>query len=1238
MELIFNPLIASCKKIATIVYPPGSVMRRQRFSAVLGMLVLSLAVFALFNNPVSFGNGGNSGKLPGFANYNIIEVEQSSNLFATCDGLFTITTVRTYDPATNKTTYTFTVTRTGAQNALSHWGFPIILCPGTNVTIQQFLAGSVAQTSLDQVNWTNASISYGPDPSTSPQCTSGNVLKFNTAMGNETTRYYRLIVNGNYSLIPATAYVKYGPNCCTIDINPGNCLQQVCIPPDCTISGPSGVCPNSTNQYNGPAGNDTYSWQIIAGNATISGSSTGQNVQVQAGSDCGSFTLQLTTTKDGCESICSETYNITDVTPPVFTFCPPGQNLGCNPTNIPGPGAATATDNCGGSPTITSLLGDPVNAGGCNWSRTRVYTATDGCGNVATCAQVFTYVVDNTPPVFTGSYANVELGCNPADPNASLGGATATDACSTPTITQSDGPIITNNCLRSRTRTFTAKDACNNTATTSRTVTWTVDITPPVFTGSYATVPLGCNPTSSAITAALGGATATDACSTPTIGTPSDGNVQSSGCNRSQTRTFTATDFCGNTATVSRSVTWTADVTAPVFTGTYANVELGCNPTSGAITAALGGATATDACSTPTISQSDGSVQSSGCLRTQTRTFTATDFCGNTATVSRSVTWTADVTAPVFTGTYANVPLGCNPVASAITAALGGATATDACSTPTINCTDGPVITNGCLRSQIRTCIATDACGNTASVTRTVTWTVDVTAPVFTGNYANVPLGCNPTSSAITAALGGATATDACSTPSISQSDGSVQSSNCLRTQTRTFTATDFCGNTATVSRSVTWTVDVTPPVFVTTPASIDIACDAPIPDVVNPTASDACGTSTVSGPVVTDNPADCSTGFNRIITRTWTATDGCGNTASYTQTIRVECCDAICTYTQGYYGNAGGTSCDGTNGGLTTAQLIAHSLGNWGGTLTVGKPGRSVVMNNVAADINCIIAKLPGGGPAKELPAGNYNICNLPNSVAPGGGRIRNILLAQTLTLGLNLGIGSPSPLAGFVLQGGVLATQESVEGCGDNTPKERICVYNPDPPYNLVNVVNEYLYSYISPSVVNAIVGPKTVANLFALANNALANTDGIIGSENGVSLGAISETVGAINEAFDECRIFIGWDVAPCPPTDPDAFVEARTYAPSLFDKELAVTAFPNPYEESFSLKINSPVSGNALVEFYTFDGRKITESRKSVLANSDAIVQFNVPPSVYRSRIVYVVTIDKYTQRGIVLSPN
>ena len=85
------------------------------------------------------------------------------------------------------------------------------------------------------------------------------------------------------------------------------------------------------------------------------------------------------------------------------------------------------------------------------------------------------------------------------------------------------------------------------------------------------------------------------------------------------------------------------------------------------------------------------------------------------------------------------------------------------------------------------------------------------------------------------------------------------------------------------------------------------------------------------------------------------------------------------------------------------------------------------------------------------------------------------------------------------------------------------------------------------------------------------------------------------------------------------------------------EVIVTAFPNPYQENFSLKINSPVTGQAMISFYTMDGVKIGEMKKDVVALTDISVPYNVP-AVYRTRIVYTVTVASYNARGIVLSPN
>jgi hypothetical protein len=108
-----------------------------------------------------------------------------------------------------------------------------------------------------------------------------------------------------------------------------------------------------------------------------------------------------------------------------------------------------------------------------------------------------------------------------------------------------------------------------------------------------------------------------------------------------------------------------------------------------------------------------------------------------------------------------------------------------------------------------------------------------------------------------------------------------------------------------------------------------------------------------------------------------------------------------------------------------------------------------------------------------------------------------------------------------------------------------------------------------------------------------------------------------------------------VAPCPPIDPtpgDGRVAPTTVAPTL-----NVTAFPNPYQENFSLRVNSPVTGQAAIGFYTIDGVKIGEMKRDVVANKDVWVPFNVP-SVYRTRIVYTVAVGSYNAKGVVLSPN
>jgi hypothetical protein len=819
------------------------------------------------------------------------------------------------------------------------------------------------------------------------------------------------------------------------------------------------------------------------------------------------------------------------------------------------------------------------------------------------------------------------LGCNPAE--IPLGGASASDACGAPTISQSDGTVVSNGCNRSQTRTFTARDGCGNTATVSRTVTWTADITPPVITTGGTSTSLGCNPSANDIGAALGTATATDACGVPTL-SQSDGSVSSNGCGRSQTRTWTARDACGNTSTASRTVTWTADVTPPVITTGGGSLTLGCNPSAGDINTSLGTATATDACGVPTVTQSDGPVGSEGCSRSQTRTFTARDACGNTATASRTVTWKSDLTPPVIACPN-TLNLGCNPIIPP----PSGATASDNCDGVIIpGATDGPVQSNGCNRTMNRIWRATDACGNSASCAQMINWVADVTPPVLTTGGTNPALGCNPSAGDINSALGTASASDACGAPTISVSDGPVTSNGCNRSQTRSWTARDACANTSTASRTATWVADLTAPT-ITCAASYTAACGA-TPTFSTPTASDGCSVATVTTVGADVVAGTCPTTY----TRKWVARDACGNTSTCSQTVTVPCCATLCTYTQGKYGQDQDISdaCDGTessNNPYSPTELIEHNLLAYGGLLRVGCVGHSVTI--ATGQASCVLAVLPGGGQSGPLSAGDYSICNLPASYLKGG-RINNALLAQTITLGLNLGINPPG-LGNFALQPGQWLVTADVVECGSNVVEA--CTFNcaPNPLFP-----NQYLWSVattpyhvsdcqISQALWNALT-TKNVSGLYALANSALCGNALPVG----VTYSDITNAVDCINNAFDGCRAFIEWRsgarptaqsfctlpsvTTPCPaPAIVSTTIGARPSG-EVAANGLTVSAYPNPFRDRVSFVINSEVSGQATLEVYNMLGQRMqTVYNGNVVANRSQLVEYRVSQA-FNGGLIYI----------------
>ena len=101
-------------------------------------------------------------------------------------------------------------------------------------------------------------------------------------------------------------------------------------------------------------------------------------------------------------------------------------------------------------------------------------------------------------------------------------------------------------------------------------------------------------------------------------------------------------------------------------------------------------------------------------------------------------------------------------------------------------------------------------------------------------------------------------------------------------TITRTYKATDVCGNYATCTQTIT-VLDTIDPVITGVGAGAVINCPA-TPVFSNPTASDNCASVTLTY----QDTIVPGCGGSYVITRIWTASDGC-NTANEYQTITVQ-------------------------------------------------------------------------------------------------------------------------------------------------------------------------------------------------------------------------------------------------------------------------------------------------------------------------------------------------------------
>ncbi len=387
--------------------------------------------------------------------------------------------------------------------------------------------------------------------------------------------------------------------------------------------------------------------------------------------------------------------------------CPSNVTAACPANTDP---SATGTATATGCGTITVSHSDVTTAGcGGTASITRTWSAGNG-STTASCVQTFTET-DTTAPVLSGVPDKTTVQCNamPLPPPANV---TADDACngSTPvtlTVTQTPGP-----CPGTfvETRTWTATDGCANNVSASQDIC-VFDTVDPTLMNVPADVSVECD-----AVPAVPVVTGADTCDTSVP--VSFTQTQTNGTCPDEytlTRSWTAVDDCANDVTASQFIT-VDDTTPPTIT-CPAHATWEC-PADTSV-AANGSASAQDNCGTPTVSSSDATQFGCGGALTVTRSWSASDECGNPAACEQFVA-VVDTTAPILTVDTTPITVIDVDCSGGEVVALPAGSANDAC--------DGPIpVTHDALPSfpagntTTVTYTAADGCGNSASATKDVT-------------------------------------------------------------------------------------------------------------------------------------------------------------------------------------------------------------------------------------------------------------------------------------------------------------------------------------------------------------------------------------------------------------------------------------------------------------------------------------------------------------------------------------
>ena len=601
--------------------------------------------------------------------------------------------------------------------------------------------------------------------------------------------------------------------------------------------------------------------------------------------------MRTWTATDSCGNAVSATQNILvqDFVAPVLINVPPSGITDCNDLTAP---IVTAIDDCDGDVPVTMTENVTTDPNGCTTLIERTWTAFDGCGNMAFATQMLSVQNDDAPqltishPMFIGYQHGdvIQLECNQVAVLTENDVAATDDCCGAPTVEfhefVSNGDCEEDGYLMTMTCGWTATDCCGNVDSLFLHIV-VVDNTPPALQNVPASMMYPC----------IGDApmpanvTASDNCDddVTVVFTQTDEIINNA---LQTTRTWTATDYCGNSASQSQVITYDQEE-APIILNVPADLTIASigdlPPPSASVS------TIDDCDPDPSLSVVDV-PSGSGCCYFITRTWTAEDNYGLVTTESQIIT-IEDAEAPVITGIPDDISTQCEYIEMGISPI-----------TVTDNCTANPAIEftqdttfNACGFEVTRTWTATDECGNSSSETQSIVVS-DTDPPVLFASHAyfgEIENGdvlfadCSQIPSLDSLAF---SATDACGGPVVRTFEEDVVQGNCtedgyVEMRYCGWTATDDCGNTASLFFTVIIS-DFNAPELTGVPADVTVDCNSIPPNDAVVTVSDNC----YDGLEITTNEEtiDFTCPGTYTIERTWSAMDSCGNSTLETQTITV--------------------------------------------------------------------------------------------------------------------------------------------------------------------------------------------------------------------------------------------------------------------------------------------------------------------------------------------------------------